>query len=74
MLDIISWLGCIILLLALELVARKRIEGFFIAIVAEALWIYWGVQTKAYALVAMSVAIVLMYFRAIYAWNKTRTK
>jgi hypothetical protein len=65
----VSWLGCVLLLLALELIARKRIEGFFLALAAEGLWIIWGLQTHAYALVAMSGAICVMYIRAIAAWR-----
>lgn len=69
--SILSWSGCLLLLLGLKFIGDKKLSGFYIALVAELLWIVWGIITGSFALVAMSIAIILMYIRAIYFWNKT---
>jgi|HubBroStandDraft_4_1064222.scaffolds.fasta_scaffold2344785_2 hypothetical protein len=68
--DIVSWVGCIGLLYGLHLIGLKRIDGFYIALASEGAWIAWGIAAHAWALVAMSLAICVMYLRAIAAWRK----
>jgi hypothetical protein len=67
--NILSWGGCGLLLLGLRLIGDKKVLGFWIASAAELMWIVWGVMTHSYALVAMSLAILLMYARAIWKWK-----
>lgn len=67
----LSWGGCILLLYGLKLIGDKKMSGFFVATVAELMWIAWGVLDKAWALVVMSVWIVGMYVRAIWLWRKS---
>ena len=70
LLDVVSWAGCILLLLGLKSIGEKNLSGFYLALFAEVLWIAWGAVTHAYALVAMSIAIVGMYVRAIVLWKR----
>lgn len=67
----LSWGGCLGILLGLKLIGDKKLSGFYVALVAEAMWIVWGVWTQSYALVVMSAAITAMYIRAIHQWKKT---
>ncbi len=67
---ILSWGGCLLLLLGLKLIGDKKISGFYIALIAEALWIIWGIFAGAWALVVMSIVLSVMYARAIYLWKK----
>jgi hypothetical protein len=69
--NILSWGGCALLLVALQLIGDKRKVGFYVALVAEAMWIAWGAITGSFALVVMSIAIMIMYVRAIRAWGKS---
>lgn len=68
--EILSWGGCALLLLGLKFIGDKKLYGFYVATGAELLWIVWGLRTHAFALVAMSLAITLMYVRAIWQWKK----
>ena len=67
---LLSWGGCVLLLIGLKLIGDKNIKGFHIALIAESLWIVWGVLTGTWALVVMSLAISAMYARSIYQWQK----
>lgn len=71
---ILSWCGCLLLLFGLKLIGDKKKVGFYVALIAEAMWIVWGALTGSYALVVMSVAITLMYMRAILEWGKAEAK
>jgi hypothetical protein len=66
----LSWAGCLLLLYGLKLIGDKRLAGFYVAVVAELLWIVWGALTGSWALVVMSVWIIGMYVRAIWLWRK----
>lgn len=72
--SVLSWGGCALLLIGLKLIGDKMKIGFYVALVAEAMWIIWGVLTGSYALVAMSAAITVMYVRAIRQWGKDETQ
>jgi hypothetical protein len=68
--NILSWGGCILLLIALSLIGDKKKVGFYIALIAESMWVAWGLMTHSMALVVMSIFIMVMYVRAIWAWGK----
>lgn len=70
----LSWVGCALLLYGLKLIGDKKRVGFWVALAGEALWIVWGIIGGAWALVAMSVVISVMYVRAIWAWKKDETQ
>jgi hypothetical protein len=67
---VLSWVGCFTLLYGLKLIGDKKLSGFYVALVAEALWIAWGAMTHAWALILMSAWIIGMYVRAIWLWRK----
>ena len=67
----LSWGGCILLLWGLKLIGEKKLSGFYIALVAEAMWIVWGFMTHSYALVVMSSVISAMYLRGIRLWKES---
>jgi hypothetical protein len=68
--NVLSWGGCVLLLWGLKLIGDKKLKGFYVATVAEFLWIAWGLMTHSWALVVMSLWIVGMYVRAIWLWRK----
>lgn len=70
----ISWIGCALLLWGLRMIGDKKRLGFFVASAGEVLWIVWGFLTGAHALIAMSLAILYMYIRAIWLWQKDASK
>lgn len=58
------------MLYGLKLLGDKKLAGFWVTLVGEALWIAWGILDKAWALVAMSIVISLMYVRGIRNWGR----
>lgn len=69
--NLLSWSASIMLLIGLKLIGDKKLSGFYIASVAEVIWIIWGLMTGSFALVFMSMVIMVMYARAIWLWNKS---
>lgn len=72
--NILSWGGCLLLLLGLKLIGDQKKVGFYVAMVAEVMWILWGCLTHSWALVGMSTAIMIMYVRAIWQWGQNEKK
>lgn len=65
--DFLQWPAMVATLIAAWLVGsrtpRKRVWGFVCFILSNALWIIWGVQTDAYALIALQVGLFIMNLR-----------
>ena len=66
-LGLLQWPAAAATLSAAWLVAsrstRKRAWGFWIFLLSNALWIAWGWQTKAYALIALQLGLAVMNVR-----------
>ena len=45
---------------------RKRDIGFGCFLLSNALWIAWGLQDKAYALITLQVCLAVMNIRGAY--------
>lgn len=69
-LDWLQWPAMLVTVLATWLVAslsrRKRIYGFFVFLLSNVLWVVWGWQSHAYALIVLQVALVVMNVRGIF--------
>jgi len=70
--EIIEWLewpAMAASLLAAWLVASpkagRRIVGFWVFIVSNALWITWGWQDQAWALIVLNICLAVMNIRGI---------
>lgn len=44
---------------------RRRLVGFLLYIVSNALWIAWGIHAKAYALISLQIFLAGMNVRGI---------
>ena len=66
-LDWLQWPAMLVTVLAAWLVAstskRKRNVGFWIFLASNALWIAWGWQAHALALIVLQVALAAMNIR-----------
>jgi hypothetical protein len=66
-LDLLQWPAMLVTMLASWLVAsndkRRRNWGFWIFLLSNALWIVWGSQAQAWALVTLQVALAGMNMR-----------
>ena len=66
-LDLVQWPAMVTTVLAAWLVGSTREErrkaGFWVFLASNALWIAWGLHDRAYALVALQVALAAMNIR-----------
>ncbi len=66
-LDLVQWPAMVVTIAAAWLVASthkgKRLIGFWLFMLSNALWIVWGVHTHAYALVVLQLCLAAMNIR-----------
>ena len=69
MLDLLQWPAMVVTLVASWMVASKtrgrRLVGFWIFLLSNALWIAWGLPTHAYALVVLQAFLIVTNVRGI---------
>ena len=67
----LQWLAMIVTVISAWLVAsqakRKRNIGFWCFLLSNALWIVWGWNDHAYALVVLQIALAILNIRG--AWK-----
>ena len=72
--DLLQWPAMAVTLCAAYLVgarhARRRTFGFYTFIVSNLLWIVWGVNDEAWALIALQAGLLAMNVRAIIRNHK----
>ena len=66
----LQWPAMVVTILAAWLIASqakgKRVAGFWLFLLSNILWIVWGWHARAYALVALQVALAVLNFRGVY--------
>jgi hypothetical protein len=74
LIDLLQWPAMAVTLVAAFLVgarhARKRIFGFWAFILSNILWIVWGVNDEAWALIALQAGLLAMNVRGIFKNEK----
>lgn len=69
MLDLLQWPAMVVSVVAAWLVAsqakRRRSLGFWCFLASNALWVIWGWQDDAYALVGLQFALAALNLRGI---------
>lgn len=72
--DLLQWPAMAVTLVAAFLVgarhARKRILGFWAFILSNVLWIAWGVNDRAWALIGLQAGLFAMNLRGIFKNEK----
>lgn len=68
----IEWLAVPLSLLGNYLVARKKVEGFVIWIIANLLWVYIGIVSKLWGMTTLFIAYSLINVYAVYYWRKKK--
>ena len=67
LLNLLQWPAMFVTVLAAYLVAssdeRRRGWGFWVFMLSNVLWIIWGWQAQAYAVIVMQVALAVMNIR-----------
>jgi hypothetical protein len=66
-LDVVQWPAMAVTIWAAWLVAssvkRRRLLGFWIFLLSNALWVTWGLHTGAWALVFLQICLAAMNIR-----------
>jgi len=66
----LQWPAMVVTILAAWLIAsqakRNRVAGFWLFLLSNVLWVIWGWQARAYALVALQIALAILNFRGVY--------
>jgi hypothetical protein len=69
-LDLLQWPAMIVTVAAAWLVAsqvkRRREVGFWVFLLSNVLWIVWGWHDRAYALIALQLALAALNIRGAY--------
>jgi hypothetical protein len=69
-LNLIQWPAMVVTVLSAWLVAsqskRKREIGFWCFLFSNVLWVIWGLHDRAYALIALQVALAVLNVRGAY--------
>ncbi len=68
--DFLQWPAMVVTVVSAWLVAsqakRKREIGFWCFLLSNILWIIWGWHDRAYALIALQVALAVLNIRGAY--------
>jgi hypothetical protein len=74
LIDLLQWPAMAVTLIAAFLVAargaRMRTAGFYAFICSNVLWVVWGVNDKAWALIALQTGLFAMNLRGIFSNEK----
>ena len=74
LIDLLQWPAMAVTLVAAFLVGarhpKKRILGFWTFILSNILWIVWGVNDEAWALIALQAGLLAMNVRGIFKNEK----
>ena len=66
----LQWPAMIVTVIAAWLIAsqvkHRRVAGFWVFLLSNALWITWGWHDHAHALVALQIALAFLNFRGVY--------
>ncbi len=74
-LDLVQWPAMAATILAAWLVASNRKTrrniGFWVFLLSNALWVVWGVHDRAYALIALQIALAALNIRGVFKTETT---
>ncbi len=70
MIILIEWLATILSVIGVIFIARKNIIGFYIWIVSNFLWIYFGIVKESYGIITLFTIYLGTSIYGIYKWKK----
>jgi len=60
----------IVTLIGMQLVAKKRWEGWAVGLANQALWFALIIQTRSWGLLVLMAALIWIYSRALIDWRR----
>lgn len=68
----LDWLAMALSLLAVYLLGNKSVSGFWLFIIANAIWIFTGIALmESYGIAAGNAVFLVLNARGIAQWSKT---
>jgi hypothetical protein len=65
--DSLQWPAMVVTVIAAWLIASqskgRRLTGFWVFLLSNALWVVWGLHSSAYALVVLQIALAILNVR-----------
>lgn len=66
----LSFLVSVTTFVAMQLLAHKRIEGFYVGVVSQVLWVWLIVVTGQWGLFLLTGAMLVTYVQGIRNWKR----
>lgn len=70
MIDLIGWTGSSFLFTGLYLVGNKNIKGFYLCLLANALYLWQSILLNMSSLIVLDIVTSILYIRSIIQWKK----
>lgn len=67
---LIPWATSAGTLLGMWLIGQKKSIGWIVGLVNQVLWITFAVMFEAWGLLPLSLALIVIYTRALLAWRR----
>lgn len=71
---ILSLATSVMTITAMWLVSKKRAAGWAVGLANQGLWLALIISTRAWGLLLLSVVLVWIYSRALWAWTRPAVK
>lgn len=73
--DLVQWPAMVVTVLAAywigSLHRRKRLVGFWLFLLSNVLWVIWGWQAEAWALILLQLCLAVLNFRGLSKNDKS---
>lgn len=66
----ISLATSVMTLVAMQLLAKRRWQGWAVGLANQALWVALIIRTEAWGLLLLTCALVVIYVRALIDWRR----
>lgn len=67
-----TWILSVVSLLTVYLTGKKKIIGWQVGLIGQALWISWEFYIKAWGLMPMTVIMTILYVKNLKEWKKEK--
>jgi len=66
---IIEWVATILSIAGALLIAYKQVNGYYVWVVANILWIFFALKHKHYGLLVLSISYMVINVVGLTRWN-----
>jgi hypothetical protein len=66
-----DWITGIITVASMELIARRRWEGWAVGLVNQVFWVWLSIERGLYGLLVLTAVLTVQYIRGLLRWRRT---